>query len=81
MEHKQSTPVRGHNGGPPLDPVAQIASDRLSDEQIAALERVSLETIRRWRREGRAPDSVKVGRKRVTFVDVYRRWLREGASR
>jgi transposase-like protein len=55
--------------------VDELKADYLSDEDLAALHGVSPETVRRWRREHRAPPSVKVGRRHWTPRDAWREWL------
>ncbi len=47
----------------------QILDKYLSDEQLAPKYKVSPRTIKRWRREGKAPPSILIGNKRHTHVD------------
>ena len=47
----------------------QILDKYLTDEQLAPLYRKSVRTIKRWRREGKAPPSIPHGNGRLTHVD------------
>ena len=47
----------------------QILDNYLSDDQLAQEFLVSTRTIKRWRREGKAPPSIIIGNKRRTHVD------------
>ena len=48
---------------------SQILDKYLSDDQLAQEMLVSTRTIKRWRREGKAPPSILIGNKRRTHVD------------
>lgn len=39
-----------------------VSETHLTEEQVARVTGKSLETLKRWRREGRAPSFVRVGR-------------------
>jgi predicted DNA-binding transcriptional regulator AlpA len=39
-----------------------VSETHLTDEQVARVTGKSLETLKRWRREGRAPSFIRVGR-------------------
>ena len=47
----------------------QILDNYLTDEQLAPLYHKSVRTLKRWRREGKAPPSIPFGNKRLTHVD------------
>ena len=47
----------------------QILDNYLSDVQLAQQFHVSMRTLKRWRREGKAPPSILIGNKRHTHVD------------
>ena len=47
----------------------QILDNYLTDEQLAQQFHVSPRTIKRWRREGKAPPSFRHGNKNITHVD------------
>ncbi len=47
----------------------QILDKYLTDDQLAAQYGVSPRTLKRWRREGKAPPSILIGNKRHTHVD------------
>ena len=47
----------------------QILDNYLTDAQLAEAYDKSPRTIKRWRREGRAPPSIPWGNKRLTHVD------------
>ncbi len=47
----------------------QILEKYLSDAQLAQQFHVSTRTLKRWRREGKAPPSILIGNKRRTHVD------------
>ena len=47
----------------------QILDNYLTDAQLATQYKVSTRTLKRWRREGRAPPSILVGNKRHTHED------------
>ena len=49
--------------------VPAILDKYLSDKQLAPQYKVSARTLKRWRREGKAPPSILVGNKRHTHVD------------
>ena len=60
----------------------QILDNYLTDEQLAVEYDKSPRTIKRWRREGKAPPSIPFGNKRITHVDdaeAYLEDLREEA--
>ncbi len=46
-----------------------ILDDYLPDEQLASLYRKSVRTLKRWRREGKAPPSIPWGNKWLTHVE------------
>ena len=48
---------------------SQILDKYLTDEQLAAMYGVSPRTLKRWRREGRAPPSILIGNKRKTHEE------------
>ncbi len=48
---------------------AQILDNYLSDAQLAQQFHVSTRTLKRWRREGKAPPSILIGNKRRTHVE------------
>ncbi len=48
---------------------AEILDKYLSDVQLAQQFHVSMRTLKRWRREGKAPPSILVGNKRHTHED------------
>ena len=56
---------------------SQILDKYLSDDQLAHEMLVSTRTIKRWRREGKAPPSILVGNKRLTHVDDIAAQLEE----
>ncbi len=47
----------------------QILNDYLTDKQLARQFKIGLRTLKRWRREGKAPPSFKHGNKNITHVD------------
>ncbi len=47
----------------------KLLDDYLTDEQLAKQFDKSVRTIKRWRREGKAPPSFKHGNKEITHVD------------
>ncbi len=47
----------------------ELLKDYLTDEQLAKQFNKSPRTIKRWRREGKAPPSFKHGNHEVTHVD------------
>ena len=47
----------------------ELLKDYLTDEQLAKGYKKSVRTIKRWRREGRAPPSQKHGNEEITHVD------------
>lgn len=47
----------------------EFLKDYLADEQLAKAYKKSVRTIKRWRREGKAPASIPWGNKRLTHVD------------
>ena len=47
----------------------QILDNYLTDEQLAQQFRVSTRTVKRWRREKKAPPSIMIGNKRHTHVN------------
>ncbi len=53
----------------------ELLKDYLTDEQLAKACKKSLRTIKRWRREGRAPPSIPWGNKRLTHVDDFNAYL------
>jgi predicted site-specific integrase-resolvase len=46
-----------------------ILDNYLTDEQLAKAYKKSVRTIKRWRREGRAPPSFRHGNQEITHVD------------
>ncbi len=46
-----------------------ILDDYLTDEQLAKSYKKSVRTIKRWRREGKAPPSFRHGNEEITHVD------------
>ena len=47
----------------------ELLKDYLPDENLAKQFNKSVRTIKRWRREGKAPPSIPWGNKRLTHVD------------
>ncbi len=47
----------------------EFLKDYLADEQLAKAYKKSVRTIKRWRREGRAPPSFRHGNQEITHVD------------
>ena len=47
----------------------KLLDDYLTDEQLGDTYDKSPRTIKRWRREGKAPPSIPWGNKRITHVD------------
>ena len=47
----------------------ELLTNYLPDEQLAKAYKKSVRTIKRWRREGKAPPSIPWGNKRLTHVD------------
>ncbi len=47
----------------------QILADYMTDAQLAEAYDKSVRTIKRWRREGKAPPSIPFGNKRLTHID------------
>ena len=47
----------------------ELLTNYLLDEQLAKACQKSVRTIKRWRREGRAPPSIRWGNIRLTHVD------------
>ena len=48
---------------------AEILADYMTDAQLAEAYDKSPRTIKRWRREGKAPPSIPFGNKRLTHID------------
>ncbi len=47
----------------------ELLQHYLPDEQLARQFKKSVRTIKRWRREGKAPPSIPWGNKRLTHID------------
>ncbi len=47
----------------------ELLKNYLTDEQLAKQFNKSVRTLKRWRREGRAPPSFKHGNQEITHVD------------
>ena len=47
----------------------QILDKYLSDDQLAAQYGVSARTLKRWRRQGKAPPSIMIGNRRKTHEE------------
>ncbi len=47
----------------------EILDDYLTDVQLARQFHIGVRTLKRWRREGKAPPSFKHGNKNITHVD------------
>ncbi len=53
----------------------ELLTNYLPDEQLAKACKKSVRTIKRWRREGRAPPSIRWGNIRLTHVDDFNAYL------
>ncbi len=47
----------------------ELLKDYLTDEQLAKQFNKSVRTLKRWRREGKAPPSFRHGNEEITHVD------------
>lgn len=62
-------------------PDAGLLDDYLDEKQVAQQLRVSVRTVKRWRREGDGPKFVQVGRKLYASKAGVRKWLEDGAAK
>ncbi len=49
--------------------INELLKDYLTDEQLAKQFNKSVRTLKRWRREGKAPPSFRHGNQEITHVD------------
>jgi hypothetical protein len=70
----------GHNGGPPLAPVAPIPRHSAPLNDLAASVGVPGETLEALSRKGKGPPIYKIGRRIFARIEDFHEWLDDVAT-